>query len=103
MTLREITDEKIRLLLDMMEAPEIVIPEADGTNDEEIAALTEQKALQEQEAYFKSALPYFVKLRELEPESVSKWGVPLQTLYYMLKMSKELNEVEARMKEKGML
>ena len=62
-----------------------------------------KKALQEQEAYFKSALPYFVKLRELEPDAVGKWGVPLQTLYYMLKMSKELNEVEARMKEKGML
>lgn len=48
MTLREITDERIRLLLEMMEAPEIVIPESDGTNDDEIAALTEQKAMQEQ-------------------------------------------------------
>lgn len=62
-----------------------------------------KNALKEQENYFKAALPYFVRLRELEPDSVSKWGVPLQTLYYMLKMSKELNEVEARMKEKGML
>ena len=48
MTLRETTDERLRFLLEMMEAPEIVIPESDGTNDEEIAALTEQKALQEQ-------------------------------------------------------
>lgn len=62
-----------------------------------------KKAMQEQEEYFKSALPYFVKLRELEPDAVSKWGVPLQQIYYLLKMNKELEEVEGKMKAKGLL
>lgn len=62
-----------------------------------------KKALQEQKEYFKKALPYFEKLRELEPDAVGKWGVPLQTIYYMLEMSKELKEVEARMTEKGLI
>lgn len=62
-----------------------------------------KKAMKEQEEYFKNALPYFKKLRELEPTAVAKWGVPLQQIYYILKMTPELNEVEARMKEKGYL
>ena len=50
MTLREITDARLQLLLEKMEAPEIEIPKlaADGSNAEEVAALEEQKALQEQ-------------------------------------------------------
>jgi tetratricopeptide (TPR) repeat protein len=62
-----------------------------------------KKAIQDQKEYYKKALPYFTKYRELEPSSTDKWGIPLQTIYYQLGMSKELNEVEARMKEKGML
>lgn len=62
-----------------------------------------KKAIQEQKNYYKKALPYFTKYRELEPNATDKWGIPLQTIYYQIDMSKELNEVEARMKEKGML
>lgn len=62
-----------------------------------------KKAVQEQKDYYKRALPYFTKYRELEPSATEKWGIPLQTIYYQVDMSKELNEVEARMKEKGML
>ena len=60
-------------------------------------------AVKEQKEYYKKALPYFLKYRELEPSSTDKWAIPLQTIYYQIDMSKELNEVEARMKEKGML
>lgn len=62
-----------------------------------------KKAVQEQKEYYKRALPYFTKYRELEPSATDKWAIPLQTIYYQTNMSKELNEVEARMKEKGML
>ena len=62
-----------------------------------------KKAIQEQKEYYKKALPYFLKYRELEPNGVDRWGIPLQTIYYNLNMNKELNEVEDRMKEKGML
>ena len=60
-------------------------------------------AVKEQKEYYKKALPYFLKYRELEPSSTDKWAIPLQTIYYQIDMSKELNEIEARMKEKGML
>jgi len=60
-------------------------------------------AVKEQKEYYKKALPYFTKYRELEPSATDKWAIPLQTIYYQIDMSKELNEVEARMKEKGML
>jgi len=62
-----------------------------------------KKAVQEQKDYYKKALPYFVKFREMEPSSVSKWGIPLQTIYYQLNMPKELKEVESRMTESGLL
>lgn len=62
-----------------------------------------KKAIQEQKEYYRKALPYFTKYREMEPSSTEKWAIPLQTIYYQIDMSKELNEVEARMKEKGML
>ena len=60
-------------------------------------------AVKEQKNYYKKALPYFIKYRELEYSATDKWAIPLQTIYYQLDMSKELNEIEARMKEKGML
>ena len=62
-----------------------------------------KKAVQEQKDYYKKALPYFVKFREMEPSSVSKWGIPLQNIYYQLNMPKELKEVESRMTESGLL
>ncbi len=60
-------------------------------------------AVKEQKNYYKKALPYFLKYRELEASATDKWAIPLQTIYYQLDMSKELNEIEARMKEKGLL
>ena len=60
-------------------------------------------AVKEQKNFYKKALPYFLKYRELEASATDKWAIPLQTIYYQLDMSKELNEIEARMKEKGML
>lgn len=62
-----------------------------------------KKAKQEEEQYYRDALPYYQKLRELEPQSITKWGIGLQQCYYNLRMSKELDEVEARMKEKGLI
>lgn len=62
-----------------------------------------KKAIQDQKDSYKQALPYFLKYREAKPESVTKWGIPLQAIYYTLNMTKELNEVESRMKEEGML
>ena len=62
-----------------------------------------KNAIKEQKEYYRKALPYFKKYREIEPSATEKWAIPLQTIYYQLDQSKELNEVEARMKEKGLL
>lgn len=60
-----------------------------------------KKVLAEQKEYYKKALPYFEKMRELEPTAVNKWGFLLQRVYYILDMPKEMAEVEARMNEAG--
>ena len=62
-----------------------------------------KKVNQEYEDMLRSALPYFQKVREIEPDAVKKWGAPLQQIYYILKMQKEMDEVEARLKENGLL
>ena len=61
-----------------------------------------RNALQEQKDSYRKILPYFLKYRELEPSAARRWGAPLQQIYNQLNMSKELAEVEARMKEAGM-
>ena len=62
-----------------------------------------KNAEKEQQAIMREAIPYFTKLREIEPTSVKKWGIPLQQIYYNLKMTKELDEVNDRLKEAGLL
>lgn len=61
-----------------------------------------KKVKEEQKAEYKKALPYFLKMRELEPDAASKWGFLLQRVYYILDMPKEMAEVEAAMNAAGM-
>lgn len=75
----------------------------DSKSDLDYRSAAYKKAVQEQKDMYKKALPYFTKYREMEPSSTERWAIPLQTIYYQTNMSKELNEVEARMKEKGMI
>lgn len=53
--------------------------------------------------YYQQALPYYVKMRELAPTEVSKWGLSLQGIYYLLKMQPELNEIEKVLKENNLM
>lgn len=62
-----------------------------------------KKAQKEKEAFYKEALPYFQKLRELEPSSVKKWGIPMQQLYWTLNMAKELEEIDGQLKSAGII
>ena len=74
--------------------------EANGKVDYRTAAY--KKVQQRYEEYLKEALPYFEQLRKIEPESVAKWGISLQQIYYLLKM-KEVDEIDAILKEKGFI
>ena len=75
----------------------------DSKSNHDYRSKAYKDAVKEQKNFYKKALPYFLKYRELEASATDKWAIPLQTIYYQLDMSKELNEIEARMKEKGML
>lgn len=62
-----------------------------------------KKALAEEKEYYKKALPYYEKLKTLEPDAVAKWGLGLYTIYYKLDMEKEMNQVEKQLKSKGLI
>ena len=53
-----------------------------------------KKIMNQEKEFYKEAMPYVEKLRELEPQSVSKWGLLLQQIYYKLNMAKELKEID---------
>lgn len=53
-----------------------------------------KKVMAQEKEYYKKALPYVEKLREIDPTSVSKWGLLLQQIYYKLNMDKELKEID---------
>lgn len=48
--------------------------------------------------YYKEALPYYEKVRQLKPDDKSLWLNGLYTIYYKLNMEKEFKEMEALMK-----
>ena len=45
--------------------------------------------------YYKEALPYYEKLRELAPEKKELWLNGLSNCYYNLNMEDKLKEIEA--------
>ncbi len=49
--------------------------------------------------YYKKALPYFEKAREISPDRVREWGPSLQNVYTNLEMKDKAAEVEALLKE----
>lgn len=51
------------------------------------------------QAYYKKALPYLVKYREMAPNAQDKWAFPLYTIYLNLNMGKEFDEIDKLMKQ----
>ncbi len=45
-------------------------------------------------ALFKNALPFMQRYRQLAPSEVSKWALPLYTIYLNLNMGKEFDEID---------
>lgn len=78
----------------MKEATEFM----DSKKDLNFRSAEYKKALQEEKEYYKKALPYIEKLRELEPGNISKWGILLYQIYYKLSMDKEYNDIEKMLK-----
>lgn len=62
-----------------------------------------KKALEQEKEYYKTAEPYFLKVKELEPNETKKWGISLYSIYYKLNNSKELNKIETILKSEGLL
>ena len=53
----------------------------------------------QRQAYYKKALPYMQRLRELLPDERQKWGAPLYTIYLNLNMGKEFEEIDKLLKD----
>ena len=53
--------------------------------------------------YYQQALPYYIKLKEVAPESIDKWGMGLYNIYYYLKMDKEFKDIEKQLEQKGLI
>jgi hypothetical protein len=49
--------------------------------------------------FYRKALPYLEKYRALEPNSQTRWGVPLYTIYLNLNMGKEFDEIDHLLKK----
>lgn len=53
-----------------------------------------KKQHNEMVAYYKKALPFMQKYRELQPQEQAKWSLPLYTIYLNLNMGKEFDEID---------
>lgn len=49
--------------------------------------------------YYKEALPYLEKYRQLHPEKKDKWALPLYTIYLNLNMGKEFDEIDKMLRK----
>lgn len=49
---------------------------------------------------YQKAMPYLQKYRELQPQAVDKWSLPLYTIYLNLNMGKEFDEIDKVMSTK---
>ena len=49
------------------------------------------------ENYYKKALPFLEKYRELQPSDINKWSLPLYTIYLNLNMGEEFDKIDKLM------
>ncbi len=78
---------------------------ADFDNENKVDPRTAAgKKIQAQiDEYYKQALPYYTKLREIAPDAKDKWGIALYNIYYKLKMTNEFNEIEKYLESQNMI
>lgn len=50
--------------------------------------------------YYREALPYLEKYRNLQPNAIDKWSLPLYTIYLNLNMGDKFDEIDNIMKKK---
>lgn len=51
--------------------------------------------LKKVKAYYEQALPYFLKVKELEPDNVNRWASRLSTVYYIMGDKAKQKEMDA--------
>ena len=49
-------------------------------------------------SFYKQALPYLEKYRQLKPERKDRWALPLYTIYLNLNRGKEFDEIDKLLK-----
>lgn len=51
--------------------------------------------------YYRKALPYLERYRSLRPDDISRWSLPLYTIYLNLNMGEKFDEIDKLMRTKG--
>lgn len=60
-----------------------------------------KKDLEAAKEYYRKALPYFEKTRELAPDQTRIWGLSLKNVYYNLEMKDKEKEIDTKLAEAG--
>lgn len=53
-------------------------------NNKKLTAAQNNEEIKKVKAYYEKALPFFLKVKELEPDNVSRWASRLSTVYYIM-------------------
>ena len=68
------------------------------SNNKKLTAAQNNEELKKVKAYYEKALPFFLKVKELEPDNVSRWASRLSTVYYIMGDKAKQKEMDALLK-----
>lgn len=54
------------------------------SNNKKLTAAQNNEEIKKVKAYYEKALPFFLKVKELEPDNVNRWASRLSTVYYIM-------------------
>lgn len=68
------------------------------SNNKKLTAAQNNEEIKKVKAYYEKALPFFLKVKELEPDNVSRWASRLSTMYYIMGDKAKQKEMDALLK-----
>ena len=68
------------------------------SNNKKLTAAQNNEEIKKVKAYYEKALPFFLKVKELEPDNVSRWASRLSTVYYIMGDKAKQKEMDALLK-----
>lgn len=68
------------------------------SNNKKLTAAQNNEEIKKVKAYYEKALPFFLKVKELEPDNASRWASRLSTVYYIMGDKAKQKEMDALLK-----